>query len=84
MRHERTECALRAPILAKLSPPRNALAPLLPGNPQPGRGPLEQPLHPIEWACGRLLPLDKNSDGGRKCILTTQKFRSTTQQGGGV
>ena len=24
-------------ILAKLSPPRNALAPLLPGNPQPSR-----------------------------------------------
>ena len=70
VRHERTECALRALILAKLSPPRNALAPLLPGNPQPSRrDPWNNRCIQLAGACGRLLPLDKTSDGGRKCIL---------------
>ena len=70
VRHERAECALRALILAKLSPPRNALAPLLPGNPQPSRrDPWNNRCIQLAGACGRLLPLDKTSDGGRKCIL---------------
>ena len=70
VRHERAECALRALILAKLSPPRNALAPLLPGNPQPSRrDPWNNRCIQLAGACGRLLPLDKNADGGRKCIL---------------
>ena len=86
VRHERTECALRALILAKLSPPRNALAPLLPGNPQPSRrDPWNNRCIQLNGACGRLLPLDKNSDGGRKCILDDS--RSSDRQlneGGGV
>ena len=69
-RHERSECVLRALILAKLSPPRNSLAPLLPGNPKPSRrDPWNNRCIQVDGACGRLLPLDKASDGARKCIL---------------